>query len=329
VVHPLIQANGLLMLSLSDQHFPAVVNQPGVCVATYRVTEMGMTDLVTHILSTGGSFQGHFGAKELLEEAGKAKMSVILSVCSGTGLFKDGPGPYVQSAQSIITMCTINEHLGHIKQILFPTPLVHSIADQRDEDSMDVKAAKMVLEATLTAKAIAVSCMGPGVICSRTPHTDDFRMVKKERTEEYKKLVCAFKFSAVRGFSILGNQHCLYAPLKMTLHPNHYRWPESKSNLMQGLTLDYLAGYSRAIVMDFGDAAANIYWRRPIVLQLHDFILMRHNRPNMIISAKNWTELVNTNLQSKFCVNPRKHSQILTFATNDELKDHGKHCWSV
>ena len=246
------------MLSLSDQHCPAVVTQPGACVATYRVTEMGMTDLVTHILSTDVSYQGHFGAKELLVQAGNAKMSVILSVCSGTGLFKDGPGPYVQSAQTILKMCALNEALGHIKQLLFPTPLVHSIEDQNDEDSTDVKAAKMLLEATLTAKAIAINCMEPGVICSRTPHTDDFKMVKKARSAEYRKLVFAFKFSAVRGFSILGNQYSLSQPLKMSLHPAYYRWPEGNTNLRQGLTLDYLLGYSRAMVMDFRGAASNI-----------------------------------------------------------------------
>jgi len=324
----LIQANGLLMLSLSDQHCPAVVTQPGACVATYRVTEMGMTDLVTHILSTDVSYQGHFGAKELLVQAGNAKMSVILSVCSGTGLFKDGPGPYVQSAQTILKMCALNEALGHIKQLLFPTPLVHSIEDQNDEDSTDVKAAKMLLEATLTAKAIAINCMEPGVICSRTPHTDDFKMVKKARSAEYRKLVFAFKFSAVRGFSILGNQYSLSQPLKMSLHPTYYRWPEGNTNLRQGLTLDYLAGYSRAMVMDFGDAATNIYLGRPSIMNLHDFILMRHNRPNMMLSARNWTELVNTNLETKFCVNPTKHAQIMTFPTNDELREHGKQCWS-
>merc|ERR1712013_628644 len=105
----------------------------------------------------------------------------------------------------------------------------------------------------------AINCMEQGVICSRTPHTDDFKMVKKARSAEYRKLVFAFKFSAVRGFSILGNQYSLSQPLKMSLHPTYYRWPEGNTNLRQGLTLD------------FGDAATNIYLGRPNIMNLHDF----------------------------------------------------------
>lgn len=289
---------------------------------------MGMADLVTHIINPVVSYQEHFGAKELLVKAGKANMSVILSVCSGTGLFKDGPGPYVQSAQNILTICARNERLGHIKQLVFPTPLVHSIDEQSDLDSMNVMAAKMLMEATLAAKAIAVNDMAPDVICSRTPHTDDFRMVNKLRTPEYKKLVAAFKFSAVHGLSLGDTPASLSTPSKMCLDPSNYRWPESKPNIKKGITLEYLAGYSRAMILDFGEAASNIFFRRPAVMTVEEFMMMRHHRPNMVLSARNWTELVNTNLQSKFCVNPTKHEEIMNFTTNEELREHGKTCWS-
>ena len=174
-MHHILEKGRDLFLSISDQHFPAVVPpQDGDCFVTVRMANMSLIDLGTHTVwkivnawsktpkKYAVSADEH-GALTLLQMALKKGKRVILFFASGSGLTLEGAQGQTFAMQRILQLCNAKEiKVGDnslIRHFILPYPWIPYITRPFTTHSKTVEAnvPKYEIECTNAARLLLLN----------------------------------------------------------------------------------------------------------------------------------------------------------------------------
>ena len=150
ILHAVLEKGRDLMLSISDQHFPAVVPpQDDNCMASVRMSNVGLWSLAVHTiwqicnewskeLRKHAVSQDQHGALSLLQRALSKKKRITLYFSSGTGLTSEGAAGYSFAMHCILQLSQTKEfreaNSSLIRHVIFPQPLIYHIEKPYSRD---------------------------------------------------------------------------------------------------------------------------------------------------------------------------------------------------
>ena len=333
---------------IADQHHPAMLPAlDGVCIHVIRYQDLSAAQLLTHtIWMLADSAENdvkprspdEHGACSVLQIAYEKGKDIHIFISSGSGLISDqaaGTSYQMQRGLNLIS----NEKLGKcksnlFKRIIFLQPAIPSIPMPTVQTSIKEKLAMIEIEMSNAARLLSLNSSSGNfqlktfLSATETVMVDEWP-ADKDDLRKWSNFQCVTKLKNWSTCTQVGEmQKC---------HLSRWpAWPSKGRSEGDALTLEFLAKYSAAVMVDMlhslsleknaKEGTKNVVRTTPKVNQM---VTLRANVQNMVMGIQSWNKEANgrEDINEYGCYNVVRHREPAKFESITVWRAHCVECY--